>query len=267
MASRPTKLSDGIECTLTGTGAVFRLGEVLDGLPFTVRPTVAVVIAAANAAPTLPHLFARLPKVDEVALVDLGSRDDTARVARSLWPGLMIVDGTGMKSGDALTVGTRATSADIVILFNADGPGDLAELPRFLHALIDGADVAKGTRSADTTHAGKGLGNGALLRLANLAFGTDFSDLSFGYYAFWRSALERIVLDHDGVELDALLALRAARAGLLVAEIQCGESPRLDSQRTVRPLRDRLRLFRAIVAEYSGADERGLADLDVVSAA
>ena len=263
MAFRPTQVTDSSE---SGASAILRLGEVLDGLPVAVRPTVGVVIAVANAAGTLAHLFARMPKVDEVTLVDRGSRDETIRVARALWPGLVIVDATAMARGDALRAGCHATATDIVVLFDGDGPGDLAELPRFLQALIDGADVAKGTRFADPDETGRGLGNGALLRLANAAFGTTYSDLSFGYYAFWRSALDRIVVDHDGVEVDALLALRAARARLLVAEVPCGESPRLDGQRPSRPVRDRVRLLRAILGEWAAADDRGLIDLDAVSA-
>jgi len=262
MTIRPSQLSGAIE----SVGHVnLRLGEVLDGLPVTVRPTVGVVVAVDNAASTIAHLFARLPKVDEVVLVDLGSKDDTVRFARSLWPGLVVVDGGAMDRGNALRAGSDATTSDIVVLFDGDGPGDLAELPRLLQTLIDGADVAKGTRFADPHESGRGIGNGALLRLANAAFGTTYTDISFGYYAFWRSALDRIVLDHGGVEVDMLLALRSARAGLLVAEVPCVESPRLDGHRKNRPVLDRFRLLKAIASEFAGRDDRGLIDPDAVA--
>ena len=262
MALRWAQDSDGTD---NGTPGVARLRAVLDGLPYVIRPTVGVVIVARDAEHTIAHLFARLPRVDEVVLVDLGSTDETVRVARSLWTGLLVVDAGNSARGQALRAGSLATSADIVVLFDGDGAGDLAELPRFLQALLDGADVAKGTRFASGDAPERDLGNGALLRLANAAFGTTYSDIGFGFYAFWRSALDRIVLDHDGVATDALLALRAARAGLLIAEVSCGESPRLEGHRRRRPVRDRVRLFRALLAEYASSERRGLVDLDTVS--
>ena len=66
------------------------------------------------------------------------------------------------------------------------------QIPTFVQALVEGADFAKGSRfapgggSADITPL-RTLGNGDLNWIANVALGTNFTDLCYGYNALWRS--------------------------------------------------------------------------------
>jgi hypothetical protein len=83
---------------------------------------------------------------------------------------------------------------DIVVMLDADGSADPAEIPLFVDALVRGADFAKGTRfasgggSSDITVI-RAWGNRWLNRTANTLFGTGYTDLCYGYNAFWATCL------------------------------------------------------------------------------
>ncbi len=89
-------------------------------------------------------------------------------------------------------------------MLDADGSADPAEIPRFVEALEAGADFAKGSRflegggSTDITGTRR-LGNTFLSGTANLLHGTHFTDLCYGYNAFWARCLPFISLDVPGL--------------------------------------------------------------------
>ena len=131
-------------------------------------PSVSVVIPALNEARNIPHVFDQIPTdVYEVVLVDGFSVDDTVEIARQLWPNIRVVEQTRHGKGNALACGFAAATGDIIAVVDADGSADPGEIPRFVAALLDGADLAKGTRfvkgggSSDITPLRR-LGNYAL---------------------------------------------------------------------------------------------------------
>src|SRR3982751_5702084 len=164
------------------------------------EPLVSVIIPALNEARNLPHVMAALPDVDEVILVDGGSTDDTVDVARRLMPGVRVVEQNRRGKGNALSCGFAAATGDIIVMIDADGSTDPAEIPDFVAALRAGADFAKGSRfgagggSADITRLRR-AGNRFLSLLVNVLFGTRYSDLCYGYNAFWARHLEVFGLD------------------------------------------------------------------------
>ncbi len=164
------------------------------------EPLVSVIIPALNEARNLPHVMARLPEVDEVILVDGGSSDDTVVVARRLMPGIRVVTQNRRGKGNALACGFAAATGDILVMIDADGSTDPKEIPSFIAALRAGADFAKGSRfrgsggSADITRLRR-LGNRCLSLLVNVLFRTRFSDLCYGYNAFWSRHLDVFGLD------------------------------------------------------------------------
>ena len=110
-------------------------------------PRVSVVIPTWNDARNLPHVFRDMPPdVHEVILVDGHSTDETIATARRLWPSVVVIEQEGRGKGNALALGFAAVTGDIVGMLDADGSADPAEIPRFVAALVAGADVAKGTR-------------------------------------------------------------------------------------------------------------------------
>src|SRR5688572_29467728 len=153
-------------------------------------PTVSVVIPALNEARNLPHVLSKLPPVDEVILVDGGSTDDTVAVAVALRPDIRVVVQNRRGKGNALACGFAAVTGDVIVMIDADGSTSPEEIPLFVEALCAGADFAKGSRfaptggSADITRA-RHAGNKVLSALVNLMYGTRYSDLCYGYNAFW----------------------------------------------------------------------------------
>jgi glycosyltransferase involved in cell wall biosynthesis len=218
-------------------------------------PTVSVVIPTLNEAESLPHTLALLPAgLHEVVIVDGHSTDDTVAVARRHYPDARIVMQRGRGKGDALREGFAACMGDIIVMLDADGSTDPREIPDFIDALIDGADFVKGSRhlpgggSADFTWH-RSLGNRVLRGAVNLLFGTRYTDLCYGYNAFWRSCLPAIALDCDGFEIETLMNIRVARAGLIVAEVASFEHPRFAGESKLNAASDGLRVLRTIITE------------------
>jgi glycosyltransferase involved in cell wall biosynthesis len=114
------------------------------------QPTVSVVVPTLNQAENLPLLFARLPdEVSEVVIVDGRSTDGTADVARSLDPDVRVLHEERPGKGNALTRGFAAARGDIIVALDADNSADPAEIARFVNALHEGADYAKGSCFVD----------------------------------------------------------------------------------------------------------------------
>src|SRR4051794_22230878 len=173
------------------------------------RPRVSVVIPTYNEARNLPHVFGLLPDdVHEVIVVDGNSVDDTVEVARRLRPDVVVVRQNRIGKGNAMACGFAAVTGDVVVMLDADGSADPREIERYVDALVAGADFAKGSRftegggSADITKV-RAWGNRWLNRIANILFGTRYTDLCYGYNAFWAYCLPALELDpgdRDGSE-------------------------------------------------------------------
>jgi glycosyltransferase involved in cell wall biosynthesis len=216
---------------------------------------VSVVIPALNEALNLPLVLAELPSlVDEVVIVDGHSTDGTPEAARAACPDAVIVIQPGRGKGDAMRCGFETATGDILVMLDADGSADPREIPRFLHALIDGADFAKGSRfagdggSSDLTPLRR-IGNHALSGSVNLLFGTSYSDLCYGYNAFWRHCLPAMSVDCEGFEIETLINIRIGRAGLDVREVPSFERDRIHGVSNLRTFRDGARVLRTILTE------------------
>ena len=221
-----------------------------------VSPHVSVVIPARNEAANLPFVLARLPAgLFEVILVDGHSSDDTISVARICRPDIRVIRQGGIGKGNALACGFAAARGDVIVTLDADGSARPEEIARFTDALRHGADFAKGSRflpgggSADITALRRG-GNFALVRLVNLLFRTKYTDLCYGFNAFWTRCLPKLEVNSDGFEVESLLNIRAARSGLTVAEIPSFEPGRLHGLSNLRAWSDGLRVLRTVLSEY-----------------
>ncbi len=224
--------------------------------PLTGSPRVSVVIPTLNEAKNLPHVFANLPAdVYEVVLVDGNSVDDTVDVARELFPAVRLIGQTGRGKGNALACGFAACRGDVIVMLDADGSANAKEIPAFVKALQSGADFAKGSRfiagggSSDITVLRR-LGNWFFSTLVNVLFGTRYSDLCYGYNAFWAYCLPAMNVDCDGFEVETLINIRVARAGLRVTEVPSFEEDRIHGESNLRTFRDGWRVLRTIFREW-----------------
>jgi len=218
-------------------------------------PSVSVVIPAKNEARNLAHVFATIPAwVDEIVFVDGHSTDDSVAVARQLCSSVKIVTQPGYGKGDALQAGFVACKGEIIVMMDADGSTDGTEIARFVAALVTGADLAKGSRFAcggasDDITFTRRVGNRILSGLVNLLFGTRYTDLCYGYNAFWAQHLPKLDLNCDGFEVETVMNVRAAKAGLWVQEIPSHEHSRLHGVSNLHIIRDGWRIAKVIVRE------------------
>jgi glycosyltransferase involved in cell wall biosynthesis len=249
-------------------------------------PKVSVVIPTLNEARNLPCVFSRLPTgLHEVIVVDGHSVDDTLAAARRLRPEVLVIAQNRRGKGNALACGFAAATGDIIVMVDADGSADPAEIPRFVRALLDGADYAKGSRfaegggSSDITRLRR-AGNRALNVLVNLLCRTRYSDLCYGYNALWRRHLPVLGLDAespapadgtrlwgDGFEVETLMNIRVAQAKLIVHEVASYEYPRIHGVSNLNAFRDGYRVLRTILVERARARHRKAPVTDTVTGA
>ena len=163
--------------------------DVVLGQRNTVDPLVSIVVPALNEALNVAVVLPLLPQVHEVILVDGGSVDGTVQSARRARPDIVTVLQTRSGRGNALAAGFARVTGDIVVTFDADGSCDPAEIERFVDALKAGADFA--------ITPVRRLGNQFLNAVFQLAFGTRYTDLGYGFNAFWADLLPLLDLpDH-----------------------------------------------------------------------
>ncbi len=225
-------------------------------------PTVSVVIPTLNEAKNLPHVLPELPDVvSEVVLVDGGSRDETIAVARELRPDIRILRQTGRGKGNALAEGFAASTGEIIVMMDADGSHDPHEIMLFVDALMKGAEFAKGSRyihdggSGDFTWTRR-FGNTCINLLANACFHVQFTDLCYGYNAFWRRFLPYLDIDSPGFEVETLMNIRARKANLKVKEVPSFEADRLFGESKLKAMRDGWRIVKTILRERLGERKR-----------
>ena len=218
-------------------------------------PRVSVVIPALNEAKNLPHVLPRIPTwVHEVILIPGHSTDDTVKVARELWPSIRVVAQERRGKGAALQSGFAAATGDIIVMLDADGSMDPKEIPAFIKPLQQGADFAKGSRfvegggTVDMEFYRK-FGNWGLLMAVRVLFGGRYSDLCYGYNAFWKHVLPKLNLDGDGFEIETMMNVRALRAGLEIVEVPSFEAERIHGVSNLHSIRDGLRILKTIVKE------------------
>jgi glycosyltransferase involved in cell wall biosynthesis len=231
----------------------------------TTNPRISVVVPAKNEARNLELVLPQLPVDAEVIVVDGHSTDGTRDVVQRTRPDAKFMQQTRRGKGNALAVGFAAATGDIVVMFDADGSADVREIDRFVDALLDGADFAKGSRvlagggSVDITPI-RDLGNRSLTGLTNLAFGTRYTDLCYGYNAFWRDILPHLDLPGpepisgemvwgDGFEIETVINCRVAATKLSVTEVPSMEQERRFGESNLHAVRDGIRVLKTLWAE------------------
>lgn len=230
------------------------------------QPVISVVIPALSEERNIGWVLDGLDGcVDEIILIVADLEDRTIEVARRHRPDIKVVMQTRAGKGNALLCGFAAAAGDILVTLDADGSTDPREIPRFIQALLSGADYAKGSRfvgeggSSDFT-ALRRLGNRGLTMLVNGLYRTSYTDLCYGFNAFWSDVVAKLALDPgdgigqrqrgDGFEVETVMNLRAALAGLTIAEVASFEGPRRSGASHLRLISDGWRVLSTISIEH-----------------
>jgi glycosyltransferase involved in cell wall biosynthesis len=215
---------------------------------------VSAVICTLNEAENLRHVLPFIPSsVDEVVLIDGHSTDATVDVARRLRPDIVVHQQPGKGKDVAMQYGVQKATGDIVVMLDADGETDPAEMDKFLAPLLQGYDLAKGTRFA---HGYKNkpfkrvFGNWTIAMTCNVLFFKRYSDLCSGYTAFWKDAAEDAGLwKANGWLYEPRIIARALRNGLRVIEVEHRSLGRISGQSRLPNWRQGLNSIRYILIE------------------
>jgi len=197
------------------------------------KPKTIVVMPAYNAEKTLEYTYRSIPAgwVDEVILVDDGSRDHTIALAKDL--GLITVrhPHNAGYGANQKTCYTQALSrdGDIIIMLHPDGQYDPTIIPNMIEVILRGeADVVLGSRLLIKGGARRGgmplykfVSNRFLSEFENLILGQRLSEYHTGYRAYHRRVLETIpyLRNSNDFVFDQEFLFQCFSFGFRVAEV------------------------------------------------
>ena len=191
-------------------------------------------------------------------IVSDSSTDDTPEIARK--HGAKVIHPDQLGYGYAYIYALRYARGKYIIMADGDGTYDFEETPKLLEPLIKGeADIVLGTRLKGKILPGampwlhRYIGNPLLTFVLNRFYGTHVSDSHSGFRAFTREAIEKIRPSAKGMEFATEMLIKAAYAGLRIAEVPITYYPRKGGQSKLRSFRDgwrHLKLMLVLAPKY-----------------
>lgn len=227
------------------------------------QPRVSIIAPAKNEAANIREILPYLSSFFEVIVVVGEDDHESAEAAVAALPSVRIVHQTRKGKGNALVCGFDEANGDIIVTFDIDGSADPHEIPRFVEALTRGADLAKGSRfaagggSQDITLF-RSMGNRGLNVVASGMTGTRFSDLCYGFNAFWADQLPVLCLPApdaegpqrgDGFEIETMMIGRFAFAKAIIIEVPSYEYDRYYGNTNLNAIRDGFRVLWTILRD------------------
>jgi glycosyltransferase involved in cell wall biosynthesis len=199
-------------------------------------PIVSVVIPCLNESENIVscvtaalEAIVRMGVHGEVVVADNNSEDDSARLAEGAGARVVVEPRRGY--GSAYLAGFAASRGRYIVMADADLTYDFDEIPRFVTALEEGAEMVIGDRM-DNIQPGampwlhQYIGNPILTGLLNLFFRTGISDAHCGMRAVRREVLPRLDLRTTGMEFASEMVIRASKEKLKIAEFPIEYHPR-----------------------------------------
>ena len=208
---------------------------------------VSVVLPAKNESEglrrTLPALVAAMPGA-EIIVVDDGSTDDTADVARG-HAARVISSPYSMGNGAAVKRGARAATGDILVFMDADGQHDPAHIASLLTRLGEGYDMVVAARDGSgQASVGRGLANGLYNRLASWMTGHPVLDLTSGFRAVRAERFREFLhLLPNGFSYPTTSTMAFFRSAFPVAYVPVRVDRRVGTASHIKPLRDGVRFL------------------------
>jgi glycosyltransferase involved in cell wall biosynthesis len=196
--------------------------------------------------------FAALGIAGEVVVVDNGSTDDSARIARDL--GARVIHESVKGYGVALHAGIEAARGRIIVMGDSDDSYDWSAIAPFIAKIDEGYDLVIGNRFMGGIAPGampplhRYLGNPVLSAITRLAFGVKVGDVHCGMRAFTKEAFARLAMGTSGMEFATEMMASAAYHGLRIAEVPTRLYPdKRDRPPHLRTFRDGWRHLRFIL--------------------
>lgn len=182
---------------------------------------VSAVIPAFNESTLLPSTLAALRQldvIDEIVVVDDGSKDDSSAVALGTKTKVVRLASNGGK-GRALQEGIRVARGDVLVLLDADLGDSAFEAYKLVEPVAtDAADLVIGAFGA-TRPAGFGIVQTLARTGIGLLSGLEVHSPLSGQRALNRRVLQAVPRFASGFGVEVALTIDAARAGLRVVEV------------------------------------------------
>ena len=194
---------------------------------------VMAVMPAYNAETTLARTLSDIPpgSVDEILLVDDGSKDRTVQVAREM--GLTVIEHPENRGygGNQKTCYRHALEhgADIIVMIHPDYQYDSRVIPHAVGFIeLDICDIVLGSRVRSRQEALEGgmpvykyISNRFLTAAENFALGQNLGDFHSGFRVYHRKVLERIPFDRnsDDFVFDTQFLVQAVHCGFRLGDI------------------------------------------------
>jgi len=222
---------------------------------------ISVMIPAYNEEKNIEDVLARtkatlmaLKLPYEIIVVDDGSTDRTRSLARRKGATVIKVRKNSGK-GSALRKAFQHAAGDILITMDADGSHRPEEIPRLVTPLLNGADVATGTRFNGKMQKGSTkrlhiLGNNIFNLIIMILTKKRITDSQTGFRAFKKRVIEEIKLFSNGYEVETELTVKTLRNGFTVYETPIAFEKRKNGVSRINPLFDGLKIMTTILKAY-----------------
>lgn len=195
---------------------------------------ICVVIPTKNERGTIGAILEEVKRyTDNILVVD--GRSDDGTISEVEKRGVSYVYDNGKGKGDALTVGVRNTSQEIVVFMDADGSHEIADIPRLVAPIKAGqADLVVGSRilgGSDELHGTfnkfiRNTGTNFLAVLVNRKWKSTLSDIENGFRAIRRQVFDQIDLVSLGFTIEQEMVLRCLKHDFRVLEVASHEYER-----------------------------------------
>lgn len=217
---------------------------------------ISIIIPTLNEAPNIKYVFPHIPQfIDEIIVIDGDSKDGTIDEILKYRKDVKIIKDKTLGKGGALRRGFEMATGDLIIMMDADGSHDPKELPALIEPVLNGYDVAKASRilpggGSDDFTAFRKFGNKIFVAMVNKIYGSDYTDLCYGYRVFKKEAIEKMNCKSDGFEIETEQSIRMIKAGLKIKEIPSFEAKRKHGDSRLNSFRDGWRILTLIINEY-----------------
>ncbi len=219
------------------------------------REKVTLLLPTLNEIEAVSIIVPQIRKewADEFICIDGGSTDGTVEFMRR--HGFSVHSQSGRGFGQGMLEGMHAASGDIVVEFMPDGNSRPEDIPRVIDKMREGFDLVIASRYADGARSDDddvvtGFGNWMFTTIVNVLFWTSFTDLLTGFRAYRRRKMLRLEMDTPGLSWPAQSCMRAARAGLRVADIGADEPKRIGGTRKMKPFKTGMEISLLILRDF-----------------